>query len=168
MCFLLLIVIGVVVEVIPWGASTSPFISWGRGYKEDNRVSYNMIPIRTLSLLDYFTYIFIDILIYALVSTSWFSGIFWMVGRVVTDPSLGLSCPCDVVPHVLILVTRLPDHSSWKCLSLLASRQLGASGSQPCSLPPARRSFSMAFWATQYTMVAGYARETRCRPCCSC
>jgi hypothetical protein len=51
----------------------------GRDYKEDNRVGYNMIPIRTLSLLAYFTYIFIDIIIYVLRSTLWSSGIFWMV-----------------------------------------------------------------------------------------
>jgi hypothetical protein len=38
----------------------------GRCYKKDNRVSYNMITIRTLSLLDYFIYISIDIIIYAL------------------------------------------------------------------------------------------------------
>jgi hypothetical protein len=42
----------------------------GRGYKEGNRVSYNMILIKTLSLLAYFTYIFIDIIIYVLESTS--------------------------------------------------------------------------------------------------
>jgi hypothetical protein len=42
----------------------------GQDYKECNRVSYNMIPIRTLSLLTYFTYIFIDIIIYALGSMS--------------------------------------------------------------------------------------------------
>jgi hypothetical protein len=47
-----------------------------RGYKEGNRVGYNMIPIRTLFLLAYFTYIFIDIIIYALGSTPWSSGIF--------------------------------------------------------------------------------------------
>jgi hypothetical protein len=41
----------------------------GRGYKEGNRVSYNMISIRTLSLLTYSIYIFIDIIIYALGST---------------------------------------------------------------------------------------------------
>jgi hypothetical protein len=28
----------------------------GRGYKKGNRVGYNMISIRTLSLLTYFTY----------------------------------------------------------------------------------------------------------------
>jgi hypothetical protein len=53
----------------------------GRGYNEGNRVGYNMILIRTLSLLDYFTYIFIDIIIYAWGSTTWSSGIFWMVGH---------------------------------------------------------------------------------------
>jgi hypothetical protein len=30
-------------------------IQRGRGYKESNRVGYNVIPIRTLSLLSYFT-----------------------------------------------------------------------------------------------------------------
>jgi hypothetical protein len=38
----------------------------GRGYKKGNRVSYNMILIITLSLLIYFTYISIDIVLYAL------------------------------------------------------------------------------------------------------
>jgi hypothetical protein len=52
------------------------YIQGGRGYKEDNRVGYNMIPIRTLSLHVYFTYIFIDIAIYAMGSTLWSSGIF--------------------------------------------------------------------------------------------
>jgi hypothetical protein len=41
----------------------------GRGYKEGNRVNYNMILIKTLSLLAYFTYIFIDMIIYVLEST---------------------------------------------------------------------------------------------------
>jgi hypothetical protein len=36
----------------------------GRGYRKGNRVSYNMVPIRTLSLLAYSTYILIDIIIY--------------------------------------------------------------------------------------------------------
>jgi hypothetical protein len=53
----------------------------GRGYKEGNQVSYNMIPIMTLYLLAYFTYIIIDIIIYALGITPWSSGIFWMVGE---------------------------------------------------------------------------------------
>jgi hypothetical protein len=48
----------------------------GGGYKEGNRVGYNMIPIRTLSLLVYFTYIFIDIIIYALWSMAWSFRIF--------------------------------------------------------------------------------------------
>jgi hypothetical protein len=64
-----------------------------------------MILIKTLSLLIYFTYIFIDIIIYALGSTSWSFGIFWMVGRVITDPSLGLSSLYGVVPQVPILVS---------------------------------------------------------------
>jgi hypothetical protein len=63
-----------------------------------------MIPIRTLSLLVYFTYILIDIIIYALGSKPWSSGIFRMVGRVIVDPSLGISSPCEVVPLVLVLV----------------------------------------------------------------
>jgi hypothetical protein len=58
----------------------------GQGYKEGNLVSYNMIPIRTLSLLAYFIYILIDIIIYALGSTPWSSRIFWMVGKVIADP----------------------------------------------------------------------------------
>jgi hypothetical protein len=61
-----------------------------------------MIPIRTLSLFAYFTYIFIDIIIYTLESTPWSSGIFWMVGRVIVDPSMGLPSLCGVVPQVPI------------------------------------------------------------------
>jgi hypothetical protein len=70
----------------------------GRDYKEGNRVSYNMILIRTLSLLVYFTDISIDIIIYVLGSTAWFSEIFWMVGRVIADLSLGFPSPYGVVP----------------------------------------------------------------------
>jgi hypothetical protein len=81
------------------------YIQGGRGYKEGNRVGYNMISIRTLSLLAYFTYIFIDIIIYALGSTSWSSRFFWMVGRVVANPSLGLLSLCGLVPQVPILVS---------------------------------------------------------------
>jgi hypothetical protein len=77
----------------------------GRDYKEGNRVGYNMILIRTLSLLVYFTDISIDIIIYVLGSTAWFSGIFWMIGRVIADPSLGLPSPYGVVPQVPILVS---------------------------------------------------------------
>jgi hypothetical protein len=68
-----------------------------------------MILIRTLSLLAYFTYIFIDIIIYAMGSTPLSSGIFWMVGRVIAGPSWGLSSPCGVVPRVPILVNPLPE-----------------------------------------------------------
>jgi hypothetical protein len=52
----------------------------GQSYKEGNRVSYNMITIRTLFLLTYYTYIFIDIATYVLGSTPWLIGNFWMVG----------------------------------------------------------------------------------------
>jgi hypothetical protein len=76
----------------------------GRGYKEGNRVSYHMILIKPLSLLAYFTYILIDIIIYVLGNTSGSSRIFWMVGRVITDPSLGLLSLCQMVHRVLILI----------------------------------------------------------------
>jgi hypothetical protein len=76
----------------------------GRGYREGSRVGYQMIPNKTISLLAYFSYISIDIIIYALKSTSWFSRFLWMVGRVVTDPFLGFLSPSEVVPRVLILV----------------------------------------------------------------
>jgi hypothetical protein len=56
-----------------------------------------MIPMRTLSLA-YFTYISIDIIIYALGSMPWSSRIFWMVGQVIADSSLGLPSLCGVVP----------------------------------------------------------------------
>jgi hypothetical protein len=64
-----------------------------------------MILIKTLSLLAYFTYIFIDITIYALGSTAWSYGIFWMVGQVIADPSLGFPSLCRVVPWVPIIVS---------------------------------------------------------------
>jgi hypothetical protein len=63
-----------------------------------------MISIRTLSLLAYFTYIFIDTIIYDFGSTPWPFGIFWMVGRVIADPFLDLLSLCGVVPQVSILV----------------------------------------------------------------
>jgi hypothetical protein len=56
------------------------YIQGEPGYNKGNRVGYDMISIRTLSLLIYFTYILIDIIIYALRNMSWSSGIFWMVG----------------------------------------------------------------------------------------
>jgi hypothetical protein len=91
--------IGIVVVFSPWRCIYPSFyIQGGQGYKEGNRVGYNMIPIMTLSLLAYFTDISIDIIIYALGSTSWSSRIFWMVDRVIADPSLGLLSPRGVVP----------------------------------------------------------------------
>jgi hypothetical protein len=84
-----------------------------RSYKEGNRVGYYMITIRTPSLLSYFTYISMDIIIYVLGSTSWSSVIFWMVGRVVVDPSVGLPSPCEVVPLILILVSSTRVISKW-------------------------------------------------------
>jgi hypothetical protein len=64
-----------------------------------------MISIRTLSLLAYFIYIFIDIIIYTLRSTSWSSEIFPIVDRVIADPSLSFLSLCGVVPRVSILVS---------------------------------------------------------------
>jgi hypothetical protein len=87
------------------GDCTPPFISKGQGYKEGNWVGYNLIPTRTLSLLAHFTYIFIDIIIYALRSTPWSSRIFWMVDWVIADPSLGLPSLCGMVPQVPILIS---------------------------------------------------------------
>jgi hypothetical protein len=90
------------------GASTPHFyIQVNEVIKKCNRVSYNVILISTISLLIYFTYIIIDIIIYALRRT-WSSGIFWMVGRVVADPSLSLLSPYKMVPRVLILVDSPP------------------------------------------------------------
>jgi hypothetical protein len=105
----------------------------GQGYKEGNRVRYNMISIKTLSLLTYFTHIFIDIIIYALGNTSWYFGIFWMVGRVIADLSLGLLSLCGVVPRVPILV-RLPftlpsGHLLGPSIAVYPSRTVGWSGS---------------------------------------
>jgi hypothetical protein len=80
------------------------YIQGGQDYKEGNRVGYNIAPIRTLSLLVYFTHIFIDIIIYVLLSTLWSFGIFWMVSRVIADPSLGLPSPYGMVLRVPILI----------------------------------------------------------------
>jgi hypothetical protein len=67
----------VVLEVVPVGSLyLSFYIQGGRGYREGNRFSYNMIPIMTLSLLAYFTYILIYIIFYASGSTSWPLGLF--------------------------------------------------------------------------------------------
>jgi hypothetical protein len=96
----------VVVVLDPWECLYPSFYIRGeRGYKEDNRVGYNMISISNLSLLNYFIDISIDIIIYVLRSTSWSSKVFYMVGRVVADSSLGLSNPRGVVPQVPILIS---------------------------------------------------------------
>jgi hypothetical protein len=71
-----------------------------------------MILIMILSLLAYFTYIFIDIIIYALGCTPWSAETFWMVGRVVADPSLGLPSLYGVVPRVPILIKRIDSSLS--------------------------------------------------------
>jgi hypothetical protein len=64
--FVAIDVVGVVVTC-PLGVPL-PLLLYprGRGYKEGNRVGYNIISIRTLSLLTYFVNIFIDIRIYDL------------------------------------------------------------------------------------------------------
>jgi hypothetical protein len=70
-----------------------------------------MIPIRTISLLAYFTYIFIDIIIYALWSMPWSSRIFWTVGRVITDPSCSFQVHAGWYPgyQSLSLADRLDE-----------------------------------------------------------
>jgi hypothetical protein len=66
----LLITIGIVLKLSPlWCLYRSFYIQGRSGYNESNRVDYNMIIIRTLSLLTYFIYIHIDIIFYALGST---------------------------------------------------------------------------------------------------
>jgi hypothetical protein len=106
---LLLMAIDVVVDVVDLSTMGCIYPSFyfqrGRGYKEGKRVGYNIISIKTLYLLVYFTYILIHIIIYALGSTPWSSRIFWMVGRVIIDPSLGLPTTCEVVHRVLILIS---------------------------------------------------------------
>jgi hypothetical protein len=64
----LLMAIVVVLFVVLLGGFLYPSfcIQVGQDYKEGNRVGYNIIPISSLSLLAYFTYIFIDIIIYTL------------------------------------------------------------------------------------------------------
>jgi hypothetical protein len=97
----------IVVVLVPWGCLYPSFYIQGGDLTEVNRVSYNSIPIRTISLLAYFIDISIDIIIDALGSMPWSSGIFWMVNGVIVDPSLGLPSPCRVVPWVPILVSSL-------------------------------------------------------------
>jgi hypothetical protein len=98
-----------------WGCLYPSFYIQGGGEVtwKCNLVSYNMIPIRTLPLLAYFTYYFIDIIIYALGSTPWSSIIFWMVGRVVVNPSLRFLSLCEVVPWVPILVSSPQVLGKW-------------------------------------------------------
>jgi hypothetical protein len=60
----------------PLGVPLPLLLYLGGGYTEDTQVGYNMISIRNLSLLAYFTYIFIDIIIYILRSTPWSFKIF--------------------------------------------------------------------------------------------
>jgi hypothetical protein len=64
--------IGVAVGVVDLSAVGCLYPSFYNGY--------NMFSIMTLSLLAYYTFIFIDIVIYTLGSTPWSSRIFWMVG----------------------------------------------------------------------------------------
>jgi hypothetical protein len=94
------------------GASTPHFACRGTRLQVSNRVSYNMIPIRTLSLIAYF----IDIAIYTLESMPWSSRIFWLVGWVIEGPSLGLLCPCRVVPWVPIIVSSPRVLGNWVCV----------------------------------------------------
>jgi hypothetical protein len=69
-CILLLLVaIHVVFLVLSLVVPLALLLYQGAGYKEGNRVDYNMISIMTLSLLVYFIYICIDTIIYILRST---------------------------------------------------------------------------------------------------
>jgi hypothetical protein len=79
-CVLLLLMAIDVVLPCPLGLPL-PVLLYPRGlnYKEGNRVGYDMVPIRTLSLLACFTYISIDMISYALGTMSWSSGIFWIL-----------------------------------------------------------------------------------------
>jgi hypothetical protein len=63
--YVLVLLMGIVLSFYCGVRLPSFYIQGGRGFTKGNRVSYNMIPIRTLSLLAYFTHIFIDIIIYA-------------------------------------------------------------------------------------------------------
>jgi hypothetical protein len=66
---LLLVAIHVVFLVLSLVVPLALLLYQGAGYKEGNRVDYNMISIMTLSLLVYFIYICIDTIIYILRST---------------------------------------------------------------------------------------------------
>jgi hypothetical protein len=95
------------------GASTPPFISKGDKVISKVTESVTIWSQSGLSLLAYFTYIFIDIIIYTLGSMPWSSKIFWMVGQLIADPSLGLPSLCGVVPCVPILISSPRVHGKW-------------------------------------------------------
>jgi hypothetical protein len=73
---------------------SSFYIQGGRGYKEGNRFGYNMIPIRTLSPLAYFTHVSIDIAIYVLGNMLVPSRVFWKMDQALVDPSLAHPSRC--------------------------------------------------------------------------
>jgi hypothetical protein len=109
------------------------YIQGGRGYKEGNRVSYNMIPIRTPSLLTYVTNIFCRYKYLHLGEHDiWSSRFFWMVGRVIADPSLGLPNLYGVVPRVPILVSR---HWRFSTEKEAATKELGGQHSSSATDP---------------------------------
>jgi hypothetical protein len=83
-----------------------------------------MILVRTLSLFAYFTYIFIDIIIYTLERMLRSSGIFWMVGRVVADSYLDLTSLYGVVPWVPILIILAPSYNYRKKEKITFSRDI--------------------------------------------
>jgi hypothetical protein len=77
MWWLLFVELVLTSNLYPLGVSL-PIFLYLRGVRlqEGIRVGYNMIPVKTLSQLAYFTYIFIDIIIYTLGSMPWSSRIF--------------------------------------------------------------------------------------------
>jgi hypothetical protein len=66
----------VVVHIFVGCRYPSIYIQGEQGYKEGNQVGYNMIPVKTLSLLAYLHIYFIDINIYALGNKPWSSRCF--------------------------------------------------------------------------------------------
>jgi hypothetical protein len=88
------------------GASIPPFISNGEEVIRKITKSVTTLSQSRLSLLAYFT----DIAIYSLESMLWSSKILWMMGRVVSNPSLGHPSPCKVVPRVAIVVKYIWHH----------------------------------------------------------
>jgi hypothetical protein len=52
MSYVLILLMAIdVVGILVGYLYSSFYIQWGQGYKEGNRIDYNKIPIRTLSLL---------------------------------------------------------------------------------------------------------------------